>query len=60
MLAFIEEKGLIVCRVDLAGKRSISLPHLGWTTGACVPDPSRPSRLARIDARERRSASAGR
>jgi uncharacterized protein len=60
MLAFIEEKGLIVCRVDLAGKRSISLPHLGWTTGASVPDPARPSRLARIDARERRPASAGR
>lgn len=32
MLAHIEDKGLIVCRVDLSGKRSISLPHLGWTT----------------------------
>ncbi|HEY0325184.1 MAG TPA: ATP-binding protein, partial [Allosphingosinicella sp.] len=34
MLTFIEEKGLIVCRTDLMGKRSISLPHLGWTTAA--------------------------
>ena len=48
MLAFIEEKGLIVCRTDLMGKRSISLPHLGWTTAAAVPDPARPSRLTRI------------
>ena len=57
MLAFIEEKGLVVCRTDLAGKRSVTLPHLGWTTAAAVPDPSTPSRLARIDARPRRSAS---
>jgi hypothetical protein len=59
MLAFIEEKGLILCRTDLAGKRSVTLPHLGWTTAAAVPDPSTPSRLARIDARPRRAAGAG-
>ncbi len=59
MLEFMEEKGLIVCRVDLAGKRSISLPHLGWTTGASVPDPAKPSRLARIDARPPRASRAG-
>jgi hypothetical protein len=59
MLDFMEEKGLIVCRVDLAGKRSISLPHLGWTTGASVPDPAKPSRLARIDARPPRASRAG-
>jgi hypothetical protein len=56
MLEYMEEKGLIVCRVDLAGKRSISLPHLGWTTAASVPDPAKPSRLARIDARPPRTA----
>ena len=52
MLGFIEEKGLIVCRTDLSGKRSISLPHLGWTTAGAIADPSKPSRMARIDARE--------
>ena len=40
MLAFIEEKGLIASRVDLSGKRSISLPHLGWTTAPAVADPT--------------------
>ncbi|KQM88514.1 ATP-binding protein [Sphingomonas sp. Leaf23] len=34
MLAYIEGRDLLVCRVDLAGKRSIALPHLGWTTEA--------------------------
>jgi hypothetical protein len=59
MLGFIEEKGLIVCRTDLSGRRTIALPHLGWTTAPSIADPSRPSRLARIDQRpprERRSA----
>jgi hypothetical protein len=32
MLAFIETSGLIVTRIDMLGMRSISLPHLGWTT----------------------------
>jgi hypothetical protein len=59
MLEYMEEKGLIVCRVDLAGKRSVSLPHLGWTTAASVPDPAKPSRLARIDARPPRAARSG-
>jgi hypothetical protein len=58
MLSFVEEKGLIVCRTDLSGRRSISLPHLGWTTAASMPDPARPSRMARIAAREPRSSSA--
>ena len=58
MLSFIEEKGLIVCRTDLAGKRFINFPHLGWTTAGAVADPSKPSRLARIDARETRSSAA--
>ena len=56
MLTFIEESGLIVIRTDLAGKRSIALPHLGWTTAGSLADPSRPPRLARIDAREQRRA----
>lgn len=56
MLTFIEESGLIVIRTDLAGKRCIALPHLGWTTVGSLADPSRPPRLARIDAREQRRA----
>jgi len=32
LLTYIEGRDLIVCRVDLAGKRSIAIPHLGWTT----------------------------
>ena len=32
MLGHMEERGVIVTRVDLAGARSIALPHLGWTT----------------------------
>ncbi len=55
MLAFIEEKGLIVCRTDLSGKRSISLPHLGWTTAPANSgsEPPRLARLGRAGARER-------
>ncbi|WP_375286524.1 helicase HerA domain-containing protein [Sphingomonas sp.] len=41
MLEDIQDKGLIVVRIDLTGKRSISLPHLGWTTGAALPEPVR-------------------
>jgi hypothetical protein len=54
MLGFIEERGLIVARVDLSGKRSVSLPHLGWTTAAAVPDPSKPAPVAGLTSRERR------
>jgi hypothetical protein len=54
MLAFIEDAGLIVSRVDLSGRRSIAVPHLGWSTAPSAPDPSRPSRLARIDLREQK------
>jgi hypothetical protein len=57
MLEFIEERGLIICRTDLSGKRTISLPHLGWSTAAAQPNPGRPSRMARIMDREARSAS---
>jgi uncharacterized protein len=34
MLGYMEERGVIVTRTDLAGARSIALPHLGWTTAA--------------------------
>lgn len=52
MLAAMEEKGLIVARVDLAGRRTIALPHLGWQTEAAEADPTRPNRLARVAGRE--------
>ena len=52
MLSTMEEKGLLVCRIDLAGRRTISLPHLGWQTSAAVADPARPSRLTRVAERE--------
>ena len=38
LLAFIEQRGLIASRVDLAGKRSIALPRLGWTTAPAEPE----------------------
>lgn len=47
MLAHIEEKGLIVARTDLSGKRSVSLPHLGWTTAPSWPDPAKPQPVGR-------------
>jgi len=55
MLAFIEETGLIVCRTDLSGKRSISLPHLGWTTAPADSgsEPARPVRATRSGTRDR-------
>jgi hypothetical protein len=34
MLGHMEERGVIVIRTDLAGGRSIALPHLGWTSSA--------------------------
>jgi uncharacterized protein len=34
LLEYMEERGLIAMRVDLAGKRSIALPRLGWTTAS--------------------------
>lgn len=32
LIAYIESRELFVCRVDLSGKRSITIPRLGWTT----------------------------
>jgi uncharacterized protein len=34
LLGYMEERGVIVIRTDLAGSRSVALPHLGWTTAA--------------------------
>jgi hypothetical protein len=34
LMQYIESKGLFVTRVDLSGKRSITIPRLGWTTMA--------------------------
>jgi hypothetical protein len=34
LMAYIESRDLIVCRTDLSGKRSITIPRLGWTTAA--------------------------
>lgn len=56
MLEFIEQKGLIVCREDLSGRRAINFPHFGWTTAAAHPDPARPPRMARMMARESRAS----
>ncbi|HEU4968277.1 ATP-binding protein [Sphingomonas sp.] len=36
MLGHMEERGVIVIRTDLAGGRSVALPHLGWTSAATV------------------------
>jgi hypothetical protein len=56
MLEYIEQKGLIVCRDDLSGRRAINFPHFGWITAAAHPDPARPPRMARIMARETRTS----
>jgi hypothetical protein len=34
LLQYIESRELIVSRTDLAGKRSIAIPRLGWSTAA--------------------------
>ncbi|SDD11069.1 hypothetical protein SAMN05444678_10943 [Sphingomonas sp. YR710] len=38
LMAYMEEQGIFVLRVDLGGKRSITIPKLGWTTAAAVPE----------------------
>lgn len=48
MIAFIEEKGLIVCRTDLSGRRTITLPHLGWTTAPSAAGPARETMGTRL------------
>ena len=34
LIGYIESRDLFVARVDLSGKRSITIPRLGWTTAA--------------------------
>ena len=34
LIGYIESRDLFVTRTDLAGKRSITIPRLGWTTAA--------------------------
>ena len=60
MLGTIEKLGLIVVRVDLAGRRTIAFPHLGWQTRSAEADPGRPTRMARIVDRETARAESGR
>ncbi|SMF69818.1 ATP-binding protein [Allosphingosinicella indica] len=47
LLSYMEEQGVIVTRIDLSGRRAISLPHLGWTTAASEPGADAPRRAAR-------------
>ncbi len=34
LITYIESRDLFVCRTDMTGKRSITIPRLGWTTMA--------------------------
>ena len=38
LIATMEEQGIFVLRTDLSGKRSITIPRLGWTTAAALPE----------------------
>src|SRR3546814_8949518 len=40
LIGYMESTGLIVCRTDLAGNRSISVPQLGCTTLSAPADPA--------------------
>ena len=37
LMSYIESRELIVCRTDLSGRRTITIPGLGWTTAAAEP-----------------------
>ncbi|TFI58392.1 ATP-binding protein [Sphingomonas parva] len=48
VLTFMEEQNFIVTRIDLSGKRSVSLPALGWTTAPSEAEHEKPqARVAR-------------
>src|ERR1700712_5575721 len=38
LLAYMEERGLIVCQTDGAGRRSVTLVELAWATAPAHPD----------------------
>ena len=38
LISYMEEQGIFVLRTDLVGKRSITIPRLGWTTAAALPE----------------------
>ena len=38
LISYMEEQGIFVLRTDLSGKRSITIPRLGWTTAASLPE----------------------
>ena len=37
VLSYMEERDIIVARTDLSGRRSITIPALGWTTEPATP-----------------------
>jgi hypothetical protein len=47
VLAFIEEQGIVAARTDLGGRRSLSIPALGWTTAPAEAEAAPPPGPAR-------------
>jgi uncharacterized protein len=46
LVAWMEERQIIVSRTDLSGKRSIAIPRLGWTTAPAEPGAEQSPRRA--------------
>ena len=46
LLAWMEEREILVSRTDLSGRRSIAIPRLGWTTAPATPEPEQPLRAS--------------
>ena len=44
LIGWMEERQIIASRTDLAGKRSIAIPRLGWTTAPAAPEAEPPVR----------------
>jgi hypothetical protein len=47
LLGYMEERGIFVHRIDLTGKRSITIPQLGWTTAPAAPEPESPNAVGK-------------